>query len=124
MDDFLKPNNDLTNFIDFITQVITNEDDGNEQSTYDTSVSNALAYGLRTEGDIPRDGSCMFHAVAQSLKVNMTNVRQNVTKWLRQNPTLNGVHFPDFVTGMTWERYLNGIEGHEWGEPPCIGANS
>ena len=116
MDDFLKPNNDLTNFIDFITQVTTNEDDGDEQSTHDTLVSNALAYGLIPEGDIPRDGSCMFHTAAQSLNVNMTKVRQNAAKWLRQNPTLNGVHFPDFVTGMTWECYLNGIEGHEWGD--------
>ena len=42
MDDFLKPNNDLTNFIDFITQVTTNGDEGDEQSTHDTLVSNAL----------------------------------------------------------------------------------
>ena len=116
-----KANNDLTNFIDFITHVTTNEDDGDEQSTHDTLVSNALAYGLISEGDIPRDGFCMFHALAQSLKVNTTKVRQNAAKWLRQNPTLNSVHFPDFVTGMTWECYLHGIKGHEWGRgPPCI----
>ena len=100
MDDFLKPNNYLTTFIYFITQVTTNEADGDEHSTHDTLVSNALAYGLIPEGDIPRDGSCMFHADAQSLNVNMSKVRQNAAKLLRQNPTLNGVHSPDFVTGM------------------------
>ena len=64
----------------------------------------------------------MFHAAAHGFSVNgnslnQEEVRNAAAKWLEDNQLINGdVHLPDFVYGMGWEEYLNGLRGAEWGD--------
>ena len=50
---------------------------------------NALALGLIPEGNVPRDGNCMFQAAAHRLSVNGNSLNQEVrnaaAKWLEDN---------------------------------------
>ena len=72
--------------------------------TRDSLLANALAVDLIPEGNVPRDGNCMFHAVAHGLSVNGNSVNQEevrnaAAKWLEDNQLINGdVHLPDFCT--------------------------
>ena len=119
--DFEKPKNAVTDFIDYI-HIISPMPDENEEATRDLLMANALAVDLIPEGNVPRDGNCMFHAVAHGLSVNGNSVNQEevrnaAAKWLEDNQLINGdVHLPDFLYGMGWEQYLNGLRGAEWGD--------
>ena len=116
--DFEKPKNAVTDVIDYI-QIISSIPDENEEATRDSLMANALALDLIPEGNVPRDGNCMFHAVAHGLSVNGNSVNQEevrnaAAKWLEDNQLINGdVHLPDFLYGMGWEQ--NNIVGQ-----PCI----
>ena len=121
MKDFEKSKNAVTDFIDYI-QGISSIPDENEEATRDSLMANALALNLIPEGNVPRDGNCMYHAVAHGLSVNgnslnQEEVRNAAAKWLEDNKLINGdVHLPDFLYGMGWEEYLNGLRGAEWGD--------
>ena len=121
MKDFEKPKNAVTDFIDCI-QVISSIPDENEEATRDSLMANTLALGLIPEGNVPRDGNCMFHAAAHGFSVNgnslnQEEVRNAAAKWLEDNQLINGdVHLPDSLYGMGWEEYLNGLRGAEWGD--------
>ena len=64
----------------------------------------------------------MCHAVAHGFSVNGNSVNQEevrnaAAKWLEDNQLINGdVHLPDFLYGMGWEQYLNGLRGAECGD--------
>ena len=73
--DFEKPKNAVTDCIDYI-QIISSMPDENEEATRDSLMANALALDLIPEGNVPRDGNCMFHAVARGLSVNGNSVNQ------------------------------------------------
>ena len=119
--DFEKPKNAVTDFINYI-HIISPMPDENEEATRDSLMANALAVDLIPEGNVPRDGNCMFHAVSHGLSVNGNSVNQEevrnaAAKWLEDNQLINGdVHLPDFLYGMGWEQYLNGLRGAEWGD--------
>ena len=117
--DLEKPKTAVTDFIDYI-QIISSIPDEKEEATRDSLMANALALDLIPERNVPRDGNCMFHAAVHGLSVNgnslnQEEVRQAAGKWLEYNQLLNGdVHLPDFLYGMGWEQYLNGLQGAEW----------
>ena len=78
---------------------------------------------LIPEGNIPRDGNCMYHAVAQSIQriqgrnYTQQEIRNFTCEWLRTNPILsNGVNLEDFLHNVSWEEYLQGVGGSEWGD--------
>ena len=84
---------------------------------------NAVQYDLYPVGETPRDGHCMFHAVAESLNkldgttLSYRDIRIAVANWLRRNPTLpNDVYLPDFVANMHWNDYVDGMADHLWGD--------
>jgi len=119
LSDFVKPANDVTEFIKFIDAISSIADSDN---THDSLIANALLVNLLPEGSIPRDGSCMFHAVAQSLTVSaglidQLSVRIRAAQWLRDHPVVSGnVQLPDFVYGTSWQQYLQGLETNDWGD--------
>ncbi|XP_062566093.1 uncharacterized protein LOC134228451 [Saccostrea cucullata] len=98
-------------------------------TAHDDLVRNALERNLIPVGDIPKDGSCLFHSVAQSLSnylqidLNQQDIRDIVVNWLSENPeTPAGDRFSHFVPNLDWDTYLEGILGTEWGDHICITA--
>ena len=98
-----QPKNAATDFIEYI-QIISSMPDENEEATSDSLMANALALDLIPEVNVPRDGNCMFHAVAHGLSVNGNSVNQEevrnaAAKCLEDNQLINGdVHLPDVCT--------------------------
>ena len=86
---------------------------------------------LRPIGHVPRDGNCLFHAVAQSVNAMdsteyaQQEIRLMVVDWLRSNPyTSNRIHLSSFVHDSSWDEYLEGISTTEWGDHICLRAIS
>jgi len=61
VNDFVKTQPNISDFLRYI-QMIESIPVTNTDATHDSLVANALALNLIPEGDIPTDGSCMFHA--------------------------------------------------------------
>ena len=98
-----------------------------QNTAHDDLVRNALQYNLIPIGDVPRDGSCMFHAVAQSLNeldgtvYTQQDIRIAVVNWLRTNAVMdNGVDLRNFINNRSWEEYLEAISNNEWGGHLCL----
>jgi hypothetical protein len=101
----------------------------NKVNTHDNLITHAMELNLLPYCDIPKDGNCMFHALAQALndrlRTNLTqkDVRISVAEWLRENSELpNGEPLSNFVHNMEWGDYLNGLIRREWGDHLCLVA--
>ena len=84
---------------------------------------NARRFNLIPVGNTPRDGHCMFHAVAEWLNkldntfLSYEDIRSSVVEWLEANPTMdNGVHLPDFVHNQNLDDYLSSLQENAWGD--------
>lgn len=91
-------------------------------------VRNALERDLVPVGHILKDGSCLFHSVAQSLSSHLQtdlgqqDIRNVVVNWLSENPeTPAGDRFSQFPN-LDWDTYLEGVLGSELGDHICITA--
>ena len=92
-------------------------------NTHATLIQNALSLNLSPHGEIPRDGNCMFHAIAQSMSelelshYSQVDIRNSATNWLASHPVLDGdTHLADFVVGRDWDEYLESMNRNEWGD--------
>ncbi|MES9879583.1 MAG: hypothetical protein ABW185_01730 [Sedimenticola sp.] len=88
---------------------------------------------LEPVGNIPRDGNCLFHAVATHLNnaapsiypFTQADIRRTVVDWLQNNPyNENADHWSDFIFNMDWYDYLDRISDSEWGDHVCLVAIS
>ena len=77
--------------------------------------------------ETPKDGNCLFHAIAQGLSsmdgntYDQQHIRNMIADYLRQNPYLpSGDHLQEFVQNRDWNEYLDGISESEWGDHICI----
>ncbi len=101
----------------------------NQHDNYDNLITHALTHNLLPEGDIPKDGNCMFHSLAQSLNVRQgkslqqEDVRNDLGRWLHENPNLpDGEALSNFVHNSDWNSYIQGILSQEWGDHICLVA--
>ena len=101
--------------MDYI-QIISSIPDENEEATRDSLMANALSLDLIPEGNVPRNGNCMFHAVAHGLSVNGNSVNQEevrnaAAKWVEDNQLINGdVHLPDLPV---YSSLCHGVEDQQ-----------
>ncbi|XP_035689686.1 uncharacterized protein LOC118424981 [Branchiostoma floridae] len=99
-------------------------EDDSQADTYTRLARHVVQSGLTFRDEVPKDGNCMFHAVADQLfrtegrRVSHGELRKQVVDFLRQNPhNGNGDHFSDFVPDQNWEGYLSTMS-HDgtWGD--------
>ena len=126
--DFVKCKDSITCFMDNIATFQHSNESG--RSAHDNMVRNALQYDLVPIGDTPKDGNCMFHAVAASLRtidarpIDHLQVRHSVIDYLRHNQILdNGLDLSDFVSNLSWDQYVDSLS-YEWGDHICLIAIS
>ncbi|XP_078573125.1 caspase-2-like [Branchiostoma floridae x Branchiostoma japonicum] len=99
-------------------------EDDSRTVTYNRLARHVAESLLTFRDEVPGDGNCMFHAVADQLlrtegrRISHVELRKQVVDYLRQNP-LNGVgdHLRNFVPDQNWERYLNTMSRDgTWGD--------
>ncbi|CAH1233739.1 NLRP10 [Branchiostoma lanceolatum] len=88
-------------------------EDGTQTDTYNRLARHVAESGLTFRAEVPKDGNCMFHAVADQLfrtegqSINHMQLRNRAVYFLRDNPyNDNGDHLLAFVPDQNWERYL------------------
>ena len=83
--------------------------------------------------DVPGDGNCFFHAVSYQLPnigiqcIDASTLRSMVVEYLRANPTVNGVHYCNFMTNddnddvaVVWDRFLDDLANDAWADNIAI----
>ncbi|XP_078598131.1 uncharacterized protein LOC144874135 isoform X2 [Branchiostoma floridae x Branchiostoma japonicum] len=92
--------------------------------TYNRLARHVAESGLTFRDEVPKDGNCMFHAVADQLfrtygrLINNRKLRQFVVEFLRHHPQNgNGDHLSAFVPDQNWEGYLSTMSRDgTWGD--------
>jgi hypothetical protein len=80
-------------------------------------------FQMRETREIPGDGNCQMYSMSDQLWKSLDHhrvVRMDIVSWLRKNCELelpNGAKLKDFVHGMTWESYCDGMaKDGTWGD--------
>ena len=128
IEDFYKKDNNISAFFESIASF--QRSNAISASARDHMIRNALQYDLVPVGDTPKDGNCMFHAVAESIRaidgiqITHDKVRAEVINYLRNNRfTRNEMDLADFVPNLSWSDYLDSLN-YEWGDHICLMAIS
>ncbi|CAH1238013.1 Hypp5498 [Branchiostoma lanceolatum] len=102
---------------------VTVEDDS-RTDTYNRLARHVAESGLTFREEVPKDGNCMFHAVADQLfrtegrKISHVDLRKQAVDYLRMNPyNGNDDHLSAFVPDQNWEVYLGTMSRDvTWGD--------
>ncbi|XP_078598223.1 uncharacterized protein LOC144874192 [Branchiostoma floridae x Branchiostoma japonicum] len=88
--------------------------DGSQADTYNRLARHVAESGLTFRDEVPKDGNCMFHAVADQLLrtegrlINHMQLRQRVVGFLRGNPyNTKGDNLSAFIPDQNWDGYLS-----------------
>ncbi|XP_078572724.1 uncharacterized protein LOC144859718 [Branchiostoma floridae x Branchiostoma japonicum] len=99
-------------------------EDYSRADTYNRLARHVAESGLTFRDEVPKDGNCMFHAVADQLfrtegrQISHGDLRKQVVDYLRGCPyNVNGDHLSDFVPDQNWVRYLDTMSRDgTWGD--------
>ena len=123
--EFVNPN-DVKNGDDCVKNVVI--DNVQNSTPLSRLIERAKARGFGIH-DVPGDGSCFFHAVSYQLPnigiqcIDASTLRSMVVEYLRANPTVNGVHYCNFMTNddnddvtVVWDRFLDDLANDAWAD--------
>ena len=96
----------------------------NSTTQSDLDFNIAIAGLQYREPRTPGDGNCLFHAIADQLRIHNIrdishqDLRRQVVNHLQQNPhTPDGTHLSSFVEDLTWDEYIQHMSTDTyWGD--------
>ncbi|XP_078703590.1 uncharacterized protein LOC144928781 [Branchiostoma floridae x Branchiostoma belcheri] len=92
--------------------------------TYNRLSRHVAESGLTFRAEVPKDGNCLFHAVADQLfrtegtRTSHVELRRQAVNYLREYPyNVRGDHLRAFVPDQNWDRYLDTMSRDgTWGD--------
>ncbi|XP_078703589.1 uncharacterized protein LOC144928780 [Branchiostoma floridae x Branchiostoma belcheri] len=98
--------------------------DDSRTDTYNRLSRHVAESGLTFRAEVPKDGNCLFHAVADQLfrtegrRTSHVDLRRRAVNYLRKNPyNVRGDHLRAFVPDQNWDRYLDTMSRDgTWGD--------
>ena len=126
--EFVNPN--VNNGDDFVKNVLIDNVQNSTPMSRLTERAKGRGFGIH---DVSGDGNCLFHAVSYHLPnigiqcIDASTLRSMVVEYLRANPTVNGVHYCNFMTNddnddvtVVWDRFLDDLANDAWADNIAI----